>query len=228
MPMQEVTLIKKISLTHDVFELHYNFPQDFTMLAGQFVTFILPDIWGRAYSILDKEKNIIKLIIKRRSKDDGGRWGSIFLCDANEWDTFKAVWPTGGFTLQETGENKLFIGTGTGFVPLYNQIITGLTKNEEISYNLIFWVRNKADIFYLDTLEKLKQQYSNFSYTLCVSREDIDGTHHWYVTDIISADIVEEYKEYYICGMPQMIESSINTLHSLWVDDQSIHFEKYA
>jgi NAD(P)H-flavin reductase len=42
--MMQVTLEKKITLTSDVFELHYKLPETLSMKAGQFFTFILPGI----------------------------------------------------------------------------------------------------------------------------------------------------------------------------------------
>jgi NAD(P)H-flavin reductase len=43
------------------------------MKAGQFVTFILPNIGGRSYSILEEKENTIILTIKKREKKNGGR-----------------------------------------------------------------------------------------------------------------------------------------------------------
>jgi NAD(P)H-flavin reductase len=66
MALTEIQLTKKIPLTKDVFELHYDMGKDVQMLPGQFVTFILPQIGGRSYSILEILNNrIIILIIKK-------------------------------------------------------------------------------------------------------------------------------------------------------------------
>jgi len=42
MAMMIATLSKKIALTDDVFELHYILSEKKEMIAGQFITFILP------------------------------------------------------------------------------------------------------------------------------------------------------------------------------------------
>lgn len=73
MAMQEIKLARKIQLTENVFELHYDFGKKVEMKPGQFVTFILPGIGGRSYSILEKDGNIAKLTVKRRDTKDGGR-----------------------------------------------------------------------------------------------------------------------------------------------------------
>jgi len=226
--MQEIKLIEKIQLTHDVFELHYDFWQEVSLLPWQFITFILPEIWGRSYSVLEANKNIIKLTIKRRSKENGGRWGSIALCDSSVWDIFKAVWPVGHFVLQENDDNKLFIGTGTGIVPLYNQVTSALKQGNAYQVQLVFWVRTKQDLFYIDTLRQLEQEYDNFLLKVCVSREEVSECHKWYVTDNIDINTTDIYKEFYICGMPKMIDSCEAKLKELWIPEEKIFFERYA
>lgn len=228
MAMQEITLIKKVPLTHDVFELHYDFGKKVDMKPGQFITFILPGIWGRSYSILDTQENIVKLTIKRRSSDNGGRWGSIALCDAEVGDVFKAVGPAGHFVLQENSSAKCFIGTGTGIVPLYNQIISALKSWENYLIHLLFGVRTQADVFYTQELEKLAAENANFTFSVYISREDIDGYKKGYVTHELSKDTTDTYKEFYICGMPDMIESCKEQLLQHGADPEKIFFEKYA
>jgi NAD(P)H-flavin reductase len=68
-----VTLEKKITLTKDVFELHYKLPDAKTMLPGQFITFIIPGVGGRSYSVLEIKNDIAILIIKKWETKDGGR-----------------------------------------------------------------------------------------------------------------------------------------------------------
>jgi ferredoxin-NADP reductase len=200
------------------------------MKAGQFFTFILPGIWGRAYSALDIIDNIAILIIKRWWEEDGGRWWSILLCNAEIWDIFKLVWPAGHFLLQENNENRLFLGTGTWLVPLYNMILAGLREHTGEKYQLVFWVRYMSDMFYLKEFAALKELYPDtFYYHLVVSRSEWEWIiKKWYVTDFLSSKVVSDYKEFYICWAPAMIEWCQEKLSQLWVDEEKIFFEKYA
>lgn len=230
MAMMQVVLEKKIALTHNVFELHYKLPEALEMKAGQFFTFILPGVGWRSYSALDLRWDIAVLIIKRWSKQDEWRGWSIALCDANIWDEFKAVWPAGHFLLQENKDNKLFLGTGTWLVPLYNQILFGLARNTGEKYQLVFGVRNIVDMYYMDEFAKLKEEYPDrFYYHLVVSRDEPQWMiNKWYVTDFLSEKVTGEYKEFYICGAPSMIEGCQKKLWELWVADEKIFFEKYS
>ena len=81
MAMKQFILIEKKELTSDVFELHFECSDKFSILPGQFVTFILPKIWWRAYSILSQEWNKTVLLIKRVQEEHGWRGWSIMICD---------------------------------------------------------------------------------------------------------------------------------------------------
>lgn len=113
------TLQSKRALTEDVFELVFvsaspvNKPQ-----AGQFISFTLsPDI-RRAYSLAYARENELTFIIKRLPEGKG----SPILCDMPIGTVVEALGPLGKFVLQKNNKSKLFIGTGTGFAPLFFQI----------------------------------------------------------------------------------------------------------
>ena len=225
--MKTFEIIKKINLTPDVFEIHYQSSEKFNIKPGQFITFILPKIWWRAYSILEQNDNITKLIIKKVKKENWGRLGSIALCDAKVWDTFNWVWPAGHFVLKEKDNNKLFIWTWTGLAPLYNQIVAWLNRWDKSSYTLLFWVRIKQDIFYRENFEELSKKYPNFKYKIYLSREGLKWTNRWYVTDFLTKNNLEKINETYICWVPTMVKSAINLLKQNWQEEKNIYFEKY-
>lgn len=230
MAMMQAKLTKKIPLTHDVFELHYELSEEKQMIPGQFLTFILPWVWGRSYSVLELVWNVAILIIKKWPEESGWRGGSIALCDAEIGTEFKCVWPAGHFILQENTKNKLFIGTGTGLVPLYNMILEWLKGSTWEKYQLVFGVRYLDDMFYQNNFEELKQKYSDtFYYHLVTSRSESEWMiKKWYVTDFLSKNVTEQYGEYYLCGAPAMIESCQETLSELSVSQENIFFEKYT
>lgn len=235
--LQNFKLKNKINLTHNVYEMDFESENEINMKPGQFITFLIDSIWWRAYSILSIEKKVLKLIIKKRELEEGWRWWSKYLCELNIWDSLRWVWPAGHFTLKENKNNKLFIWTGTWFVPLYNMIKYSLKNNKEVKLNFTFWVREKDDLFYLDELEKLKKQNHNFDYEIYISRvkdlHDFKKEHlwnkinSWYTTNFLTDENLNIYEEVYICWAPMMIESSVLKLKDLWFKDEQIFFEKY-
>ena len=120
-----ITLIGKKQLTHDVFELTYSCSdlKNEAPKPGQYVMFQLAPGLNRAYSIAIIRELDFTLIIKRIPE---GR-GSPIICDAEIGSTFNAMIPLGHFTLKDTPRSKCFIGTGTGFAPVYCQMLAAST-----------------------------------------------------------------------------------------------------
>jgi NAD(P)H-flavin reductase len=56
------------------------------------------------------------------ARDQEGK-GSSIICDAEIGQVFSGMLPLGHFVLRDTLVSKCFIGTGTGFAPLYCQML---------------------------------------------------------------------------------------------------------
>lgn len=134
--------------------------------------------------------------------------------------------PLGHFILRDTLLSKYFIGTGTGFAPLYCQILHALPRSES-PIHFVFGVREQRDLFYLDTLAELRAGYPHFSYSLYLSRETTPDTLQGYVTDSLSGDIIAQYQEFYICGSPAMVKSAREILESFEVSKEQIFWEQF-
>lgn len=77
----------------------------------------------------------------------------------------------GTFVLPDLGGEKLiFIGTGTGFAPLYFQAKHILATSPNTSIHFIFGVREERDLFYQSVFEEWSQEYPHFSYQFCLSQ----------------------------------------------------------
>ncbi len=222
--LETFKLIKKTALTKDVFEMVFELPHDFLVKPWQFITFILPSLWWRSYSIVEKDNNKIKILIKRYEE---GRWWSKFICDLREWLFLEGVWPSGSFTLKESKKNKLFLWTWTGLSPLYNQINWAIRQGIDYKLKLIFGLRYEEDLFYIDKLSEIKENNNNFDFEVYVSREEVEWCKKWYVTDFLTEENVKEFWEFYICGMPNMIDSCVERLKKLGVSNDDIVMERY-
>lgn len=224
--LQNFKLINKKNLTDNIFELIFEAENNFNFKPGQFITFLIP-VWWRAYSILEETWKQLKLIIKKRELNEWGRWWSKYLCELEIWTSVRWVGPAWHFTLKENENNKLFLWTGTWFVPLYNQITYWLKYNLNCNFKLIFWARTNADLFYIDELNNLKKECKNFDFEVYLSREDIIPYKKWYITDFLNYETKNSFSEVYICGTPSMIDSSIEILLEKWFEKENIFTEKY-
>ena len=150
---------------------------------------------------------------------------------------FTGLLPLGHFILQDNTRTKCFIGTGTGFAPLYCQALEHSMrweKSEKIAF--VFWVRNLEDSFYESEILELSQSFEDFEYVQYFSRVSDFSTKNqilnteyssWYVTDWLTPERVAEYKEYYICGSPAMVKSAREKLEALGVTKDKIFWEQY-
>ena len=236
--LQQFKIIEKKNLTPDVYEITFEWEKDLEIKPWQFVTFLLPEIGWRAYSILEQNWNKTVLIIKKRELENGWRWWSKYICEREVWEELKAVGPAGHFLLKENKKNKLFIGTGTWLVPLYNMIIAELEKKLKNKVYLTFWIREETDIFYIEQLEDIKKEYPNFDYEIYISRvKDLHkfklqnhdvNIHSWYTTNHLTKINISKFEEFYICWAPKMIESTVEKLENLWFKtNENIFYEKY-
>lgn len=228
-----ITLTGKKQLTHDVYELTYSCPEMVKEppRPGQYVMFQLAPGLNRAYSIAIIKETTFTLIIKRIAE---GR-GSPLICDAEIGTSSNAMIPLGHFTLRDTPRSKCFIGTGTGFAPVYCQMLASqLSKNTPQSAAFIFWVRNFEDYFYGEEIEHIGKNFKNFKYVQYFSREEnfdsMSEAHEsrkGYVTDWISPETVALYEEYYLCGSPAMVKSAREKLESYGVKKEDIFWEQF-
>ena len=137
------------------------------------------------------------------------------LCDIPVGTELKAVGPSGHFVLSENNNNKLFIGTGTGLVPLYNQILGAAKAGQTGNLHLLFGVRTKSDVFYIEELNAIKNNNPQFNYSVYLSQEKTNNYKYGYTTDYLTPESVENYQEFYICGAPGMIDSATKKLTDL-------------
>ncbi len=223
--LNKFEIISKKNLNSDIYKITYKLEKKINIKPGQFIIFLIDKIGWRAYSILDIIDWNVVLIIKKWEKKNGWRWGSKYLCECKIWDKIKWVGPTGNFILQNNNLNKLFLWTGTWFVPLYNQILWNIKNKISNNIKLIFWVRTKKDLFYIKELKELKKQNTNFDFEIYLSSEKTKDFNYWYITQFLTKKNLEEFQEFYICWVPEMINSSTEILKKL--SKKNIYFEKY-
>jgi ferredoxin-NADP reductase len=139
-------------------------------------------------------------------------------------------WPTGRFVLPDIEEKKIvFIGTGTGFAPLYFQAKSILEKTLSASVIFIFWVREEKDLFYQEVLQKWSDTYPNFSYQFCLSQWKEDTYFQWRVTNYLrnNAKLIDKNTLYSVCGSPSMVTEVRAILTSHDIEKDSVFFEQY-
>lgn len=221
-------ILEKKWLTKDVLLLSITVPESFDFKAGQYVMFNMT-VDGvmklKPYSILSppSQKGQLDFCIKII---DGGHASESFKV-LNVADELTVKGPFGHFVLQMDSQcdEYWFIGTGTGIVPLYSMILEHLPKFPNKTFRLIFGVRKKEGLFLHDELKNLEQRYLNFVFVPTLSQDAWEGG-IGRVQAQLTGDL--QKKEFYICGLKEMVIETEAFLREKGVPAHHIHFERYS
>jgi ferredoxin-NADP reductase len=179
----------------------------------------------KPYSILNapSQKGRLDFAIKIV---EGGHASECFK-DMKVGDTFETKGPFGHFFFKEesSASRFCFIGTGTGIAPFYSMIAEFAPKFPQKHFHLVFGVRKKEGLFLHEEFQALAAKYPNVEYWPTLSREEWEGRSGRVQTHL-REDIQD--KEFYICGLKEMVEDTTEHLIAMGVEREKIHFERYS
>lgn len=227
------TLIKKTKLNNSTYLFCFNLPEgqklDFT--PGQYVMMVVGEK-TRLYSIASSNKitSSFELLIELL---DGGL-GSEYLRGLNHGSQVLFRGPAGLYKIHDFSKPLVFIATGTGYAPMRSILLSYLNEFQQ-PVRLFWGMKYKQDLYLLNELDELKQKAHDFSYTICLSREEVVDTeqkppcHKGHVTDYLNnlTDDMKKDAHFYICGGRRMVEDVNTRLLSIGVEKERIIFEKY-
>ncbi len=229
-PLQS-KIVKYEFLTEDVIFLSCTRPTNFNFKAGQFISIkifnangIEPLFRWKSYSICSppSQQESLDLIIKLIP--DG------FASDAFKkmkvGDTFELRGPLGHFTFKDTEEIKdhWFLGAGTGVTPLYSMIAEHASHQPTHHFTLVFGVRHEHNLFYTKEIEHLTKTNKNITFIPTLSRDNWPGA-KGRVQLHLPKDLSN--KDFYMCGLNELIQETKDLLLTAGVEKEHIHFERY-
>lgn len=203
-------------------EMHYK--------SGQFVQVFVPDgekPLRRSYSIASapRDPHWFELCV---TLVDGGK-GSTYLHSLKPGHEVKIMGPLGKFSYSpELSRDVVFIATGSGIAPFRSMIGDLVDHKTERKMYLLYGNRYDDDIIYQKEWEDLANTNNHFNLMLTLSRPNKWKGPKGYVGDKVQ-DFVPEpaSKDYFICGLSDMINAVVEKLQGLGVPKEQIHFEKY-
>ena len=197
----------------------------------------------RAYSLANPphDKEILMLNVRIATPPPGTEgippgFGSSYVFGLKSGDRVMVSGPYGDFMARDTDREMCFVGGGAGMAPLRSHILhqlNGINSGRTIS----FWygARAQKEMFYDEDFKELVEKYPNFSYHVALSAPEAEE--NWTgQTGFINTYLVNEYLsthedpaeiEYYLCGPPPMIDSVINSLYEMGVEDDMIFYDKF-
>jgi ferredoxin-NADP reductase len=211
-PISTVTCLKKSLIARDTYDLLFTKPAGFSHKAGQTVLWRVPlladpsDIQPRAYSIAStSDEEHLRFAVRLKP---GGRASEWIVHALKEGGTLDLQGPFGLFTLKHDEPTRplLFIATGTGLAPFRSHIRELQQQKHTGRIDLVFGVRDEADLFWTEEMTALGQQFEQFFLHLALSQPSPAWTGHrgrvQTLVPLIAKDIAA--REVYICGNPDM------------------------
>jgi len=209
---------------------------DFDFYPGQYVMLQVPypptgEVLKRAYSIASSptKRGVLELTIK---KTPNGKASLILTEQTKEGDVFNIKGPYGKFVwLPELSKRVVFIGAGSGIVPLMCMLRYVRDANlRDVRATLLYSNTSYEEIIYREELEELSK-LPNIKVVHTLTRaypEEWKG-----YTGRINKEMIQKEVEdiplnlYYVCGPPQFVDDITQILLELGVDKDSIKKEKY-
>ena len=163
--------------------------------------------------------NEITLAIKRY---DNGT-ASVYMHEREVGDTITLGDLGGNLTLRDLDRDVVFISTGTGITPMvamlkqYLEVGTG-------EVNFFYGEKSQENIMYRETLDQLAAEHDELSVVYSLSDEDWAGpTGH--VQDHLDNHLDGLDRDFYVCGVPEMVVDTKNHLDTLDVPEDRVFSE---
>lgn len=210
------------------FELELLPAQVVPYLPGQYLNVVL-DGQRRSYSMTnlpDQQEGRLRLLVERLP--DG--LASRFLDTAPVGSEVEIVLPFGRLTPQaDKTRSHVLIATGSGIAPL-RPIAEWLLEHTggEHRVHLLWGVRYRETLFWLDWLEELAQRHPHFSYAITLTQppEQWEGL-RGRVTEHLRHMPIDQQSCYYLCGGKAMIDDVRALLKERGVPPANILTEQF-
>lgn len=234
-PRHDIVCTEKKLIAKDTYQLRFARPDGWTFKTGQFVLLDVPrldnpaDVQTRAYSIgSGPDEQDILLAVKLKAGGRSSTWIERVVAEGTH-ATMQG--PFGNFTLPETSHKPyLFLATGAGIAPFRAQIRELLQRDESCAIDLVFGVRTREELFWIDEFEALAKRHGRFSLHVTLTRGDDGWTGHrgrvQAVGPLVADDLAE--RVVYACGNPDMTKDVKPLALGDWgIPKQDLHIEGF-
>lgn len=162
---------------------------------------------------------------------------SSYLFSLKAGDKLTISGPYGQFFAQESDNEMIFVGGGSGVAPLrsiiYDQLSRLKTKRK---MSLWYGARTLRDAIHVEDFESLAEEYDNFTFHIALSRPYLMkewGGYTGYVQHCLNDLYLKDHAapescEYYVCGPPALVASVIRYLDDIGVEPEKIFVEDFG
>ena len=222
-----------------VFDIPANKKNDFSFVAGQFLTLkavINNKEVRRAYSISSHPSAPqIQISVKKIA---GGQFSTFANESLKAGDTIDVMIPEGKFQLHPNGEkqkNYLAFAAGSGITPIMSMIKTVLSEEPNSKFVLVYGNKNTEETMFFKELSSLQTQNPERLFLEFVnSRENTEGSTFGRIEKSTVNFILKNkfshinFEAYYLCGPEGMIETVSTVLSENGASKDSINYELFS
>ncbi|MFC6836699.1 ferredoxin--NADP reductase [Halomarina ordinaria] len=131
----------------------------------------------------------------------------------------------GNLTLRDPDADVAFVATGTGITPTF-ALLKQYLREGTGDVHFFFGEKDQESVIYRETLEQLEAEHENLTvvYSLSDSGYEWDGpTGH--VQEHVEEYVDVEERDFYVCGVPQMVVDTRERLADLGAPDERVYTE---
>ncbi len=232
--------------TDDAMTLYFDIPQEhqklFKYKPGQYLTLkfkINEENYTRSYSISTSPNIDSELAITIKKVKNG--FVSHFINDTIiVGDTVEVMPPKGNFIIDisiDSQREYFFFAGGSGITPLFSIIKSILHFENKSLLTLFYSNQSEKSVIFQKELNKLSELYSNRFQIIYIFTSEEYNNYEYYgridkdeANNLLRKFIVNNIQnaEYFLCGVPEMMQSIENGLSELKVPKNKIHKELFT
>jgi NAD(P)H-flavin reductase len=215
MPKEEELCIrarvfKRDDFSENLCRLYLQTEKPLDYYAGQFINIHKSETLIRSYSLasVPQQDDMLELHVRREGDGKMSNW---ILDELQRGVIFEIQGPNGDcyYRDDKPEQNILMVGTGTGLAPLLGIAKDALLQGHSGQIHLYHGSSRAEGLYCIEDLKTLAEQYANFSFHTCLSREDVELHRDGRASDLALDDHPDlRGWRVYLCGEPRMIEDT--------------------
>jgi len=160
-----------------------------------------------------------KFVLAIKRYDNGT--ASVWMDERDIGDEIEVTEPDGNLHIEDYNQDIVLISTGTGATPMYAMLRDYLRNgNGKVYY--FHGEKTQEHLIFQESLDQLEAEYDNLEVIYSLTNEEWSkktGYIQEHVPKVL--DSVDE-KDFYICGVPQMVVDTEELLKDEGVDEENI------
>lgn len=230
MPEFELLLKEIRKDANDVKSFIFEKPENFSFIAGQFITLFLdvedPRGSYRQFSVASSPTEDYVMITTTMR---GSNFKNKLVDMLNQ--KVKVKGPFGRFTLQDA-ENNVMIAGGIGITPFRSMIKHATDTESSAKIKLIYSNKTPEDIIFVEDLDLMEKMNENLEIIHTITRPE---GHFWKgVTGRVDEHMIEQHVEdmenpvFYVCGPPAMVDAMQTVLKEMGIAEERVKMERFG